>query len=58
MSRGGNVEDATKRYLMGVPMGRIGTSEEMANAALWLASDEASYVTGVALPVDSGYTAR
>jgi NAD(P)-dependent dehydrogenase (short-subunit alcohol dehydrogenase family) len=59
MSRGGNVEDATKRYLMGVPLGRVGVATEMAKAALFLASDEdASYVTGIALPVDGGYTAR
>lgn len=39
-----------------VPMGRVGTPDEVAYAALWLASEEASYVTGVALPVDGGYT--
>jgi NAD(P)-dependent dehydrogenase (short-subunit alcohol dehydrogenase family) len=39
------------------PMGRPGTPEEMANAALFLLSDEASFVTGVALPVDGGVTA-
>ena len=58
MSRGGNVDDATKRYLVGVPMGRVGMATEIANAALFLASDEASYITGAALPVDGGYTAR
>jgi NAD(P)-dependent dehydrogenase (short-subunit alcohol dehydrogenase family) len=58
MSRGGNVDDAQKRYLVGVPMGRVGVAAEIANAALFLASDEASYVTGAALPVDGGYTAR
>jgi NAD(P)-dependent dehydrogenase (short-subunit alcohol dehydrogenase family) len=36
------------------PMGRMGTGWEVANAALFLASDEASYVTGVCLPVDGG----
>lgn len=41
-----------------VPLGRAVTAEEVANAALFLASDEASFVTGVALPVDGGYTAR
>jgi NAD(P)-dependent dehydrogenase (short-subunit alcohol dehydrogenase family) len=39
------------------PMGRLGTPEECAAAALWLASDDALFVTGVALPVDGGFTA-
>ncbi len=59
MSRGGgNIEESKKRYLAGVPMARVGRPEEMANAALWLASDEASYVTGVALLIDGGYSAK
>ncbi len=41
--------------LAGIPMGRWGLSEDIANAALYLASDEAAYVTGVVLPVDGGY---
>ena len=38
--------------------GRIGTPEEVVAAAIFLASDEASFVTGAAIPVDSGVTAR
>jgi NAD(P)-dependent dehydrogenase (short-subunit alcohol dehydrogenase family) len=38
-------------------MGRPARPEEIANAALFLLSDEASYITGVALPVDGGATA-
>jgi NAD(P)-dependent dehydrogenase (short-subunit alcohol dehydrogenase family) len=38
-------------------MGRPAQPEEVANAALFLLSDEASYITGVALPVDGGATA-
>jgi NAD(P)-dependent dehydrogenase (short-subunit alcohol dehydrogenase family) len=38
------------------PMGRIAEPEEIARAALFLASSESSYITGVALPVDGGYT--
>jgi NAD(P)-dependent dehydrogenase (short-subunit alcohol dehydrogenase family) len=37
---------------------RMGTAWDVANAALWLASDEAAYVTGVLLPVDGGLSAR
>jgi Dehydrogenases with different specificities (related to short-chain alcohol dehydrogenases) len=44
-------------YEAAQPMGRLGTPEECADAALWLVSGEASFVTGVALPVDGGFTA-
>lgn len=40
------------------PMKRIGTPEEVAKAILFLASDDASYITGALLPVDGGFTAR
>jgi NAD(P)-dependent dehydrogenase (short-subunit alcohol dehydrogenase family) len=36
------------------PIGRVGNPEEVAEAVTWLASDRASFVTGVALPVDGG----
>jgi NAD(P)-dependent dehydrogenase (short-subunit alcohol dehydrogenase family) len=44
-------------YESAQPMGRLGTADECAEAALWLVSDEASFITGVALPVDGGFTA-
>ena len=40
------------------PMGRLGEPQEIAAAAAFLASDDASFVNGIALPVDGGYTAR
>lgn len=46
------------RIVAAVPMGRLVRAGEVADAVLWLASDEASFVTGVALPVDGGFTAR
>ncbi len=40
------------------PMNRLGQPEEIAEAVVWLCSDAASFVTGVALNVDGGYVAR
>jgi NAD(P)-dependent dehydrogenase (short-subunit alcohol dehydrogenase family) len=48
---------AWAEYSAAQPMGRLGTSEECAEAALWLVSDASSFLTGVALPVDGGFTA-
>lgn len=42
----------------GQAIDRLGTAEEVAQAVLWLCSPGAAYVTGVALPVDGGYTAQ
>ena len=55
---GADPEDLVRRRAHGaVPLGRVGQPDEIANAALFLLSDEASFVTGVALPVDGGVTA-
>jgi NAD(P)-dependent dehydrogenase (short-subunit alcohol dehydrogenase family) len=50
--------DAMKeRFKAMVPMGRLGKAEEIASAAVFLASDESSYITGIDLPVDGGVVA-
>lgn len=54
---GQDLEALVARRASQVPLGRPGRPEEIANAALFLISDEASYVTGAALPVDGGATA-
>lgn len=41
-----------------IPLGRLGTAEEQANAAIWLCSDKASYITGVNLEIDGGRSAE
>jgi NAD(P)-dependent dehydrogenase (short-subunit alcohol dehydrogenase family) len=49
---------AQAKVVGAIPLGRMGQAIEVAYAAAWLASDEASFVTGAALPVDGGFTAR
>ncbi|MBI4785472.1 MAG: glucose 1-dehydrogenase [Chloroflexi bacterium] len=52
-----NTEEKKQRRLVHIPMGRFGEAKEMAYAALYLASDESSYVTGTEFMVDGGITA-
>lgn len=53
------LDDTTMNALIGLhPMGRLGTSEEVAALVLWLSSDKASFVTGSYYPVDGGYLAQ
>jgi len=51
---GGDTPENRARFRASVPLGRLSTPEDIANAALYLASDEANFITGVALEVDGG----
>lgn len=51
-------QDAMAEILKQQPIGRLGRADEIAQAVLWLCSPGASFVVGVALPVDGGFTAH
>lgn len=51
-------ENLMKEWSKEYPIGRFGKPEDVANACLYLASDESSFVTGTVLPVDGGFTAH
>ncbi|WP_102692434.1 SDR family NAD(P)-dependent oxidoreductase [Rummeliibacillus pycnus] len=54
----GQFKEAMDMLIRATPMGRLGKPEEVANASLFLASDEASYITGAELVIDGGYSAQ
>ena len=47
-------EEAKKKFIEGIPLGRLAAAEDIAHAALFLASDDSSFVTGIGLDVDGG----
>lgn len=51
---GEDTPEKRAQFISTVPLGRLSTPKDIANAALWLASDEAEFITGVALEVDGG----
>ena len=61
MRRGGLIdqtEEEIQERLDQIPLGRIGTTEDISYGALFLASDESSFMTGSELVIDGGYTAK
>ena len=50
----GDADKGAKERLKGIPLGELGTVEDIANAALYFASDESRYVTGAELVIDGG----
>jgi NAD(P)-dependent dehydrogenase (short-subunit alcohol dehydrogenase family) len=50
-------EEAQRQAALSTPMRRVGQPEEVAAAVVWLCSDQATFITGVTLPIDGGQTA-
>jgi NAD(P)-dependent dehydrogenase (short-subunit alcohol dehydrogenase family) len=57
-ARGLSDPEQRARIIASEPMGRVGTPEEVAEAAVWLCSDAASFVTGHTMTVDGGFVAQ
>ena len=56
VAQGGDLEQVRSAFVARQPMGRIGTPAEIANLAVYLASDESSYTTGAVFAIDGGMT--
>ena len=56
--RGIKPEDYVAEIERDIPLGRIGTTEELARAIVFLGSDLSSYISGVSFPVDGGLSGR
>lgn len=54
---GANIDAMKERFKAMIPMGRMGKPEEIAAAAVFLASEESGFVTGIDWPVDGGIVA-
>jgi NAD(P)-dependent dehydrogenase (short-subunit alcohol dehydrogenase family) len=51
-------KETEKQFVKMEPLGRFGSPEEIANAVIWMCSDEASFVTGHSMVVDGGFVAQ
>ena len=54
----GKAKETIEQFTGLEPVGRFGLPEEIANAVIWMCSDEASFVTGHAMAVDGGFVAQ